>query len=76
LEEGVPERVAPAAFGFLQRREFPGEQTVWFFLGWYSKYAEHLRKLFFFAPGVFYSHRASHECSVLREILLLEEIHG
>jgi hypothetical protein len=29
LEEGVPERVAPAVFGFPQRREFPGEQTVW-----------------------------------------------
>jgi hypothetical protein len=28
LEEGVPERVAPAVFGFPQRREFPGEQTV------------------------------------------------
>jgi hypothetical protein len=29
LEEGVPERVAPAVFGFPQRGEFPGEQTVW-----------------------------------------------
>jgi hypothetical protein len=32
LEEGVPERVALAVFGFPQRREFPGEQTVWFLL--------------------------------------------
>jgi hypothetical protein len=32
LEEGVLERVAPALFGFPQRREFPGEQTVWFLL--------------------------------------------
>jgi hypothetical protein len=27
-----------------QRREFPGEETVWFLLQWYLKYAEHLRK--------------------------------
>jgi hypothetical protein len=41
LEGGVLERVAPAVFGFPQRGEFPGEQTVWFFLRQYSKYAEH-----------------------------------
>jgi hypothetical protein len=41
LEEGVLERVAPAVFGFPQRREFPGEQTVWFLLRWYSIHAEH-----------------------------------
>jgi hypothetical protein len=29
LEEGVLERVAPAVFGFPQRREFLGEQTGW-----------------------------------------------
>jgi hypothetical protein len=30
LGEGVPERVAPAVFGFPQRREFPLEQsTTW-----------------------------------------------
>jgi hypothetical protein len=45
LEEGVPERVALVVFRFLQRREFPGDQTVWFLLWRYSKYAEHLRKL-------------------------------
>jgi hypothetical protein len=44
LEEGVLERVAPAVFGFPQRREFPGEETVWCLLRRYSKYAEHLRK--------------------------------
>jgi hypothetical protein len=44
LEEGVLERVAPAVFGFPQRREFPGEQTFWCLLRRYSKYAEHLRK--------------------------------
>jgi hypothetical protein len=44
LEEGVPERVARAVFGFPQRREFPGEQTVWCLLRRYSKYPEHLRK--------------------------------
>jgi hypothetical protein len=27
LEEGVPQRVALAVFGFLQRRVFPREQT-------------------------------------------------
>jgi hypothetical protein len=41
LEEGVPERVALAVFGFPKRGEFPGEQTVWFLLWQYSKYAEH-----------------------------------
>jgi hypothetical protein len=51
LEEGVPERVAPAVFGFQQRREFPGEQTVWCLLRRYSKYAEHLRKPYFFGSG-------------------------
>jgi hypothetical protein len=30
----------------------------------------------FFAPAVFYSRRAPRGCSALREILLLEEIHG
>jgi hypothetical protein len=42
----------------------------------YSKYAEHLRKPFFFALAVFYSHRAPRGCSAQREILLLEEIQG
>jgi hypothetical protein len=37
LEEDVPERVAPAALGFPQRREFHRVQAVWC-------YAEHLRK--------------------------------
>jgi hypothetical protein len=41
LEEGVLERVALAVFGIPQRREFPEEQTVWFLLRRYSKYAEH-----------------------------------
>jgi hypothetical protein len=47
LEECVPERVAPAVFGIPQRREFPGEQTIWFLLWRYSKYAEHLKKMVF-----------------------------
>jgi hypothetical protein len=47
LEEGVPERVTPAVFGILQKREFSGEQTVRFLLQRYLKYAEHLRKPFF-----------------------------
>jgi hypothetical protein len=38
------ERVAPAVFGFSQRREFPGEQTLWFLLRRYLKYAEHPRR--------------------------------
>jgi hypothetical protein len=33
---GVPERVAPAVFGFSQRGEFPGERPVWILLWWYS----------------------------------------
>jgi hypothetical protein len=76
LEEGVPERVAPAVFGFPQRREFPGEQTVWRLLRRYSKYAEHLRKPVFLLWG--YSIRAEHHVGVtaLQEILLLEEIQG
>jgi hypothetical protein len=41
-----------------ERLEFHGEKTVWFLLRWYSKYAEHLRKRFFFAVAVFYSRRA------------------
>jgi hypothetical protein len=72
LEEGVPERVAPAVFGFPQRREFPGEHTVWcllemcrtpqetgFLLRRYSIHAEHF-------VGV----------TALGEILFLEEIQG
>jgi hypothetical protein len=64
LEEAVPERVAPAVFGILKRREFPREETVRFLLGRYSKYAEHLRKPFFVALVVFYSHRAPCGCNV------------
>jgi hypothetical protein len=41
LEEGIQESVATAVFRFPQRGEFPGEQTVWFLLQLYSKYAEH-----------------------------------
>jgi hypothetical protein len=41
MEEGAPERVAPAVFRFPQREEFPREQTVLFLLRWYLKYAEH-----------------------------------
>jgi hypothetical protein len=67
LEEGVLERVAPAVFGFPQRREFPGEQTVWCLLRWYSKYAEQLRK-----PVFCSEHHVG--VTALREILLLEEI--
>jgi hypothetical protein len=55
LEEGVPERVAPAIFGFPQRREFPGEQTVWFLVRRYSKYAEHLRKPFFCSSSILFT---------------------
>jgi hypothetical protein len=64
------ERDAPAVFGFPQRREFPGEQTVWCLLRQYSKYADHFRKPVFFGPAAFYSSRTP------REILLLEEIQG
>jgi hypothetical protein len=75
LEEGAPERVAPVVFGIPQIREFPGEQTVWFLLRRFSKYAEHLGN-WFFAPAVFYSRRAPRGCSALREILFLQEIQG
>jgi hypothetical protein len=76
LEEGVPERVAPAVFGFPQRKEFPREQTFWCLLWPYLKYAEHLRKPVFFLRR--YSIHADHHVGVtaLREILLLEEIQG
>jgi hypothetical protein len=63
LEEGVQERVAPVVFRFLQRREFPGEQTVWCLLRRYLKYAAHLRKPAFFSPAVFYSRRAPRGCN-------------
>jgi hypothetical protein len=63
LEEGVPERVAPAVFGILQRREFPGEETVRFLLRWYSKYAEHLRKPVFLLW--WYSIHAEHHVGVM-----------
>jgi hypothetical protein len=59
LEEGVPERVAPEVFGFPQRREFPGEQTVWCLL---QRYLFEIRRSTsgnrFFAPAVFSSRRA------------------
>jgi hypothetical protein len=61
LEEGVPERVAPAVFRFLQRREFPGEQTVWCLLWRYLKYAEHLRKPVFLLWQ--FSCRTPHGCN-------------
>jgi hypothetical protein len=54
LEEGVPGRTATAVFGFPKRGEFPGEQTVWFLLWRYSKYAEHLRKLVFCSGGILF----------------------
>jgi hypothetical protein len=55
LEEGVLERVAPAVFGIPKRREFPGEQTVWFLLWGYSKYTEHRRKPFFCSGGILFT---------------------
>jgi hypothetical protein len=58
LEEGVPERVAPAVFGFPQRRGFPGEQNVWC-LQRNSKYVEHLRKPVFLLQR--YSIHAEHQ---------------
>jgi hypothetical protein len=76
LEEGVPERVARAVFGFPRRREFPREQTVWCLLRRYSKFSEHLRKPVFLLRR--YSIHAEHHVGVTapREILLLEEILG
>jgi hypothetical protein len=58
LGEGVPERVAPVVFGFPQRREIPGEQTIWCLLRRYSKYTEHLRKPFLLL--LWYSIHAEH----------------
>jgi hypothetical protein len=55
LEEGVPGRTALSVFGFPQRGEFPGKQTVWFLLRRYSKYAEHLKKPFFCSGGVLFT---------------------
>jgi hypothetical protein len=55
LKEGVPGRTAPAVFGFPQRGGFPGEQTVWFLLRRYSKYAEHPRKAFFCSGGILFT---------------------
>jgi hypothetical protein len=63
LEEGVPERVAPAVFSIPQRREFPGEQTVRFLLRRYSKYAEPLRKPLFLLR--LYSIHAEHHVGVM-----------
>jgi hypothetical protein len=55
LKEGVLGRTAPAVFGFPQRGEFPGEQTVWFLLRRYSKYAEHLRKPLFCSSRILFT---------------------
>jgi hypothetical protein len=55
LEEGVPGRTAPSVFIFPQRGEFPREQTGWFLLRQYSKYAEHLRKPFFYSGGILFT---------------------
>jgi hypothetical protein len=51
LEEGVPERVALAVFGFPQRREFSGEQTVWCLLRQYSKILRAPQETVFFCSG-------------------------
>jgi hypothetical protein len=59
---------------FRRERNFPESKLSGVCSGGIRKYAEHLRKLFFFALAVFYSHRAPCGCSALREILLLEEI--
>jgi hypothetical protein len=58
MEEGVPERVAPAVCGFPQRTEFSREQTVWVLLWLYSKIHRAPQETSFFAPAVFYSRRA------------------
>jgi hypothetical protein len=55
LENSVPERVALAVSGFPQRRDFPGEQTVWFLLWRYSKYAEHLRNPDFCSSSILFT---------------------
>jgi hypothetical protein len=65
LEEGVLERVAPAVFGFPQRRKFPVEQTIWCLLKRYSKYAKHLRTPVFLLRPYLYSIYAEHHVGVL-----------
>jgi hypothetical protein len=62
LEEGVPGRTAPAVFIFPQRGEFPREQTLWFLLRRYSKYAEHIGNRFLLRR---YSIHAEHHVGVL-----------
>jgi hypothetical protein len=54
LEEGVLGRTDLVVFGFPQRGEFPGEQTVWFLFRRYSKYKEHLRKPFLCSGGILF----------------------
>jgi hypothetical protein len=53
---GVPERIAPAVIGFLQRGEYPGEQPVWFLLWQYSTGTQSTSGNRFFAPAVFKRH--------------------
>jgi hypothetical protein len=75
LEEGVPGRTALAVFGFPQRGNFPEGKLSGFCSGGIRN-MQSTSGHRFFAPAVFYSRRAPHGCSALREILLLEEIQG
>jgi hypothetical protein len=64
LEEGVPGRTSPVVCRFPQRGEFPIEQTVWFLLQPYSKYAEHLRKPVVYTGGILFTQSTTWEfCS-------------
>jgi hypothetical protein len=73
LEEGVPERVALAVFGFPQRREVSMSKLS----GFCSSDIRNTKRTSgnrFFALAVFFSRRAPCGYSALQEFLLLEEI--
>jgi hypothetical protein len=59
LEESFLEKVALLVCGFLQRRKFPREQTVWCLLRRYWKYTEHLRKPVFCSGGILFTLRTT-----------------
>jgi hypothetical protein len=75
LEEGVPERVSLAVFGFPQRSDFPESKLSGVCYGG-SRNTESTSGNLFFAQAVFYSLRALRGCSALRENLILEEFQG
>jgi hypothetical protein len=75
LEEGVLGRATPAVFGVPQRGKFPRGQTAWFCSGDFQITQSISGNHFFCSGGILFM-QSTTWVSVLREILLLEEIQG